>query len=816
MKLTFKWLNEYVNLDGLTAEQIADRLSMLGLEVDAVVHMARGLEGIRTARIHKVQPHPDADRLTVCEVEVGEDLIQVVCGAPNAREGLLTAIALPGVTLPGGMKIKKAKVRGQESLGMLCSARELGLNEEHSGILEISGDIGSGMDLAQALGLDDVMIEIDLTPNRSDCASVVGIAREVAGFAGRELRLPVDRKELPVLAGTHPEFAVEIRETELCPRYAARRLTGIRIAPSPQWLQQRLQAVGMRPINNIVDITNYVMLELGQPLHAFDFAKLAGGRIVVRCPQAGERQFSTLDGQLRTLEPDMLMICDAQRPVAVAGIMGGLESEVTGQTTDVLLESACFNPVSIRRTARRLNLASEASYRFERGVDPNGVDVALERAVRLMVELAGATLSEGGVDLYPGSRPELILPLRCRRVQDLLGMAISEDEIAAHLRSIQFGVAPGADSVLKVTVPSFRVDIEREIDLVEEVARLAGYNTIPTSLPQIGMDYPKREQLRTLRQEIGRIFTARGFTEAVNYSFSADRKFDQLLLPMEDQRRQVTRLLNPLAEEQAIMRSMLLPGLLDTVRHNHNHQQPDVAMFETGKVFFQRQEGVQPEERLQLCAVLSGKRYPEAAPLYFANCEADIFDLKGIAESVFQVLSLTGRHGSLVFAGATEQVQPYCQEGSTILIRDGATEIGLLGKINQQVLRAFGIKQDVYFLEMDLQEVNDLPRVNKVFQALPRYPSVKRDIALIVPEPVAAGELVASIMELGEKTIEQAELFDVYRGKPVEKGWKSVAVAITYRSADKTLDDETVDRVHEKIVNTLMSRFSGRYRDVQE
>ncbi|MHB8811559.1 MAG: phenylalanine--tRNA ligase subunit beta-related protein, partial [Desulfobulbaceae bacterium] len=322
--------------------------------------------------------------------------------------------------------------------------------------------------------------------------------------------------------------------------------------------------------------------------------------------------------------------------------------------------------------------------------------------------------------------------------------------------------------------------------------------------------------LRTLRQEIGRIFTARGFTEAVNYSFSADRKLDQLLLPMEDQRRKVTRLLNPLAEEQAIMRSMLLPGLLDTVRHNHNHQQPDVAMFETGKVFFQRQEGVQPEERLQLCAVLSGKRYPDAVPLYFANCEADIFDLKGMAASVFQVMSLTGLHGDPVFAGTTDKVQPYCQEGSSILIKDGATEIGLLGKINQQVLRAFGLKQDVYFLEMDLQAVNELPRVNKVFQALPRYPSVKRDIALMVQEPVAAGELVASIMELGEKTIEQAELFDVYRGKPVEKGWKSVAVAITYRSADKTLDDETVDRVHEKIVNTLMSRFGGRYRDVQE
>ena len=816
MKLTLKWLNEFVNVDGLSAEQIADRLSMLGLEVDAVVHLSRGLEGLVTARIRQVLPHPDADRLTVCQVEVGNETIQVVCGAPNAREGLLTAIARPGVTLPGGMKIKKAKVRGQESLGMLCSARELGLSEEHSGILEISGDIASGVDLGQALGLDDVLIEIDLTPNRPDCASVLGIAREVAGFAGRKLHPPVAREELQPHGPSHREFGVEILEPELCPRYAARKLTGITIAPSPPWLQQRLQAVGMRPINNIVDITNYVMLELGQPLHAFDLARLAGGRIVVRCPRAGEEQFFTLDGQERKLEPDMLMICDSERPVAVAGIMGGLESEVTPATTEILLESACFNPVSVRKAARRLNIASEASYRFERGVDPNGVDLALERAVRLMVELAGASLVEGGVDQYPGRKPEYVQPLRCRRVCDLLGMELSEQQIADYLRSIQFEVSEGRDGVLDVTVPSFRVDIEREVDLVEEIARLAGYNAIPISLPRISMDYPQRDPLRTLRQEVGRVFTARGFTEAINYSFSADRKFDQLLLPQDDRRRQVTRLLNPLAEEQSIMRSMLLPGLLDNIRHNLYHQRPDVALFETGKVFLQERKGAQPRERLQLCAVISGRRYPDAPSLYFSGFASDILDLKGVAETLFDALAVRGGQSSPVFAGTPNKIEPYCQEGSAILITDGASEIGLLGKLHQEVLRSFGIKQDVYFLEMDLEAVNSLPRVNKVFRSLPRYPCVKRDIALIVSEAVPAGELIAAVQGLGEKIIEQAELFDVYRGKPVETGKKSVALTVTYRSAEKTLDDETVDIVHKKIVNTLMSRFGGRYRDGQE
>jgi phenylalanyl-tRNA synthetase beta chain len=512
----------------------------------------------------------------------------------------------------------------------------------------------------------------------------------------------------------------------------------------------------------------------------------------------------------------MLMICDAVRPVAVAGIMGGLESEVTDATTEVLLESACFNPVSIRRTARRLNIASEASYRFERGVDPNGVDLALERAVRMMVDHAGAILVEGGVDLYPGRKPEHVQPLRCRRVCDLLGMELTPRQISEYLQSIQFGVAEAGEGVLSVHVPSFRVDIEREVDLVEEIARLAGYNDIPTSMPQITMDYPQHEPLRTLRQEMSRLFCARGFSEAINYSFSAEKKFDQLLLPPDDRRRKVTRLLNPLAEEQAIMRSMLLPGLLDNIRHNHNRQCADVALFESGKVFCQLAEGAQPEERLQFCAVLSGRRYAEAPPLYFAGQMADIFDLKGIVETVFQALALSGRPGSPLFVGTVERVQPYCEEGSAILIMGGDSVLGLIGQVRQQVLRAFGIKQEVYFLEIDLAGLNTLPRVTREFQSLPRFPAVNRDIALIVPEKIGAGELMDAVLGLGDRMIERAELFDVYRGKPVEEGKKSVAMSVTYRSAEKTLDDETVDIVHEKIVNTLMSRFGGRYRDGQE
>jgi phenylalanyl-tRNA synthetase beta chain len=696
---------------------------------------------------------------------------------------------------------------------MLCSGRELGINDDQSGILEIPVQIQPGTGLTGALGLDDVLVEIDLTPNRPDCASVVGVAREVAGFTRGRLRKPVAPDALPRSGSTHPDFGVEIREPELCPRYAARKLKGVKIGPSPRWMQQRLLAVGMRPINNIVDITNYVMLELGQPLHAFDFDKLAGGRIIVRCPTAEERTFTTLDNAVRSLEPDMLMICDVDRPIAVAGIMGGLESEVTDGTTDVLLESACFNPVSIRRTARRLNISSEASYRFERGVDPNGVDAALERAVGLMVELTGARLVEGGVDVYPGRKPELVLPLRVQRVCDLLGMVLSSDRIAGYLESIEFRVGGNDGEVLMITVPSFRVDIEREVDLVEEIARLAGYNNIPITLPQISMDYPLRETLRVLRRQVADMFTVRGFTEAINYSFGAEKHFDRLGLAGNDRRRLVTKLRNPLSEDQCVMRSTLLPGLLDNLRHNLNHQKPDIALFEIGKVFFQQKAGTLPDERFQLCAVASGKRYPDAVPLYFSGYEADIFDVKGAAEILFHTLAITGQFGEIQFVPAPEEGEPYTRPGTEMHILDGTKRLGTVGCIDGKVLKQFGIKQDVYFLEIDLNTVSELPRKQKVFQQLPRYPWVKRDIALVVPEDVPAGRLLGTIRELDVVHVESAELFDVYQGRPIEQGMKSVAISVTYRSTDRTLDDETVDIVHEKIVNTLMSRFRGRYRD---
>ncbi len=811
MKFTLSWLSTFVSTGDMAPEALAEKLTMLGLEVDAVTALYQGLDQIITAKILSVRKHPNADRLSLCEVDTGEETVPVVCGAPNVYQGMVTAMARPGVRLPDGMKIKKAKVRGEQSLGMLCSARELGLSDDHQGIMALDETLAAGIALTEALDLNDTMIEVDLTPNRPDCASVLGIAREVAGFTGQTLQLPV--KNAPTLDGTGIDFSVTIDDPALCPRYSARKLTGITIGPSPWWLQRQLLAVGLRPINNIVDITNFVMLEYGQPLHAFDFKKIRGGKIIVRRPVESDGKFTTLDGVERTLESDMLMICDGEGPVAVAGVLGGMDSEVTEHTTEVLLESACFDPVSIRKTARRLNLPSEASYRFERGVDPNITLLAMERAVQLMVELSGATVSDNGADQYPGRRPLFELDLRVERVCRLLGLTLSSEEIAAYLQAIEFEVSGAGDDVLHVVVPSFRPDIEREVDLVEEIARLYGYNEIPTTMPAIGMDYPDRDPLRLIRKKTAAVCTVRGFYEAINYSFVDEKHLDMMRLPAEDARRKVTRLLNPLTEEQAVMRSMLLPGLLENLQRNINHQQPDLRLFEVGKIFIQQEEGKQPEERYQLCAVCTGLRYPGASPMYFTDQQSDLLDIKGLAEDILESLRIQGTNGALDFVITSETCQPYADQSAFISLVDGEVEIGRMSLVKTEILQDMGIKQPVCFFECDLDLINDLPVAGKQFVSIPKYPMMKRDIALLVPEQVPAGDLLQAVRNHRAEHVESVDIFDVYSGKPIEAGMKSVALSVTYRSPKKTLDDVTVDRIHEKIVNSLMTSFGGRYRE---
>lgn len=813
MKFTIDWLNEYVSTDGFTPAELADHLTMLGLEVDAVTELFQELAELKTALVVSVARHPDADNLSLCQVAVGAETLQIVCGAPNVRPGLATAIALPGTTLPGGVKIKKSKVRGVESFGMLCSERELGLSSSHSGIMELPAETPHGQSLIQVLGLNDTLVEVDLTPNRPDCASVIGVAREIAGVIGRPLTLPVESIEVQPSTAA---FAVEIESSQLCPRYGARLISGITIAPSPWWLRKRLLSIGLRPINNVVDVTNLVMMEYGQPLHAFDFAKLADKKILVRHPRSNELDFTTLDGVVRKLDAEMLMICDGAQPVAVAGIMGGMNSEVSDTTTTILLESACFDAISIRKTARKLNLSSEASYRFERGVDPGGCLLAMERAVRLLCEVAGGTAESGGIDKYYGQKPFKTLTLRIRRTLDLLGMALDYAIIEKALTSIGFRCKQKDADSLWVGAPSFRVDIEREVDLVEEVARLIGYNNIPTTLPTVQLSYAEQDRSRSLRTEIGTLLTGIGYYEAINYSFTTEKNLQLLGLTAEDPRCRLVRLVNPLSEEQSVMRTMLLPGLLENVLRNINFQKSAIKLFEIGKVFTPKGDNEQPLEKTRLTGVVSGNRFGESSPYHFQQQPVDFFDAKGVVEYLLQELRFMGHGDSVPLAfSAAEQAQrlePFIDPLQYLVITAAGEQLGAVAKVLPEVLRKFGIKQDVFFFDLDLDALCTLDAVAKNFSSLPVFPAVNRDIALLVPEHIAAGAMVEAVLQAGEPLIAHCAIFDVYQGKSLEHGYKSVALSVTYRSPQKTLTEKNVEKVHLKIVTMLGSKFAGTLR----
>jgi len=813
MKLTLNWLQNYIDIQSLTPEELAEHLTMLGLEVDAVAPLFQDLAPLKTGLVTSATKHPDADKLTVCQVQIGAESHQIVCGAPNVRQDLAVVVALPGTVLPGDFKISKSKIRGVESFGMICSERELGLSNEHDGIMELPNGTEHGQSFIKAMALEDIFVEVDLTPNRPDCASVIGIAREIAGVVRKPLTLPVENA---AITQTSNEFSVAIEASELCPRYAARLIKDVKIGPSPWWLRKCLLSVGLRPINNIVDITNFVMLEYGQPQHAFDFDTLAGGKIVVRNPRQNELTFATLDDAGRQLDAEMLMICDGEKPVAVAGVMGGLNSEVTAKTTNILLESACFNSVSIRKTARKLNMATDASYRFERGVDPDGTINALNRAVELMCELAGGHAPDDGIDCYPGKAERSSIDLSVARTSSLLGIDLQAADIIDHLVSIGINCHQVDDDRLTVAPPSFRVDIEREADLIEEIARLHGYNNIPATLPEVKLSYPEQDSNRLKRLDIAERLTSIGYSEAINYSFIAEKHVEMMNIPAGEARYEAVKLLNPLSEDQSVMRTMLLPGLLENVKRNINHQKTAIKMFELGKVFTPNGNNVQPIEKNMLTGVLSGNRHGESSALYFKQEPVDIFDAKGGVEFIIREMRLgnIGEQDTLHFVlpenGATE---PFAEKGYSLDIISGTTKLGSLGKIKTEVLRRFSIKHDVYYFDLLFDALCEEKTVSKNFSSLPVYPSVKRDIALVVSENISAGELLAKVKDSRDKLIESCEIFDVFQGSKIPEGCKSIALTITYRSENKTLTEKNVEKSHSKIVRLLTDEFGGSFRN---
>ncbi len=804
MKVSLSWLKEYVPIQ-MDATQLADALTMAGLEVESVTDRYGYLNSVLVGRIEEIQPHPAADKLKVCRVSTGERTLSVVCGAPNVRKGMLSPLALPGTVFPDGSQLTQSVIRGQTSDGMLCSDAELGLGSDPGGIMALDTSLRTGTPLAAALGLSDTVFEIDLTPNRPDCLSVIGVAREIAAIQKTPLVYPdyslVDRQ-----ARLAELTSVKIEAPDHCPRYAARLVENVTVGPSPFWLQDRLLSVGLRPINNIVDITNFVLMETGQPLHGFDFDQLAQHRIVVRTARKGET-FVTLDQKPRTLGPEMLMICDGEKPVAVGGVMGGLNSEIEATTNRVLIESAYFNPVSIRRTSKSLGLSTEASHRFERGIDPEGTIRAVNRAAKLMVAIGGGTLVEGLIDEYPGPQPTRRVTLSVRRNNRLLGTKLDRRRIKALLESIEFKIdtaAAGDDAdTLVVVPPSYRVDISRPEDLMEEVARLSGYNNIPTTFPPMPAEGRPPARQIDLRNRLKRLMTGFGFTEAITYSFTHKMSCDKLRLKATDARRQMLPILNPLTEDQAVMRTSLVPGLLETLHDNITRQIKNVRIFEVGKIFINSNPKGLPLESEILSALWTGAR--NDAAWHSREIACDFYDMKGIAEGLIAALKIENIRFTQMPADSCDYTRP----GYTAQMLAGESRVGLVGEIHPEARDAFGLKQTAFLFELELDKIVARIPATGYSKPIPRFPAIYRDITIIVDRPVEALKILASVENIPEKLVERVQLFDVFEGDPIAAGKKSVSFRVTYRSSDKTLEDEDVGDLHKAITDRLLEAFDA-------
>ncbi len=827
MNVTLNWLKNYIDFE-FSPSELADRLTMLGIEVESIKQLGAELEGVVVGSVTSIQPHPNADKLVLCQVDIGEtEELQIVCGAPNAREGMLAPVATIGATLPIGLTIKRAKLRGEVSLGMLCSEKELGLSEDAAGLMELPTDTPLGTSLSEALGLDDVVFELEITPNRPDCLSLIGVAREIRAETGNALKLPqVDFNEDET--DIREMTSVTIEAPDLCPRYAARVIRGVKVGQSPAWLQHQLESVGVGVINNIVDITNFVLMEYGQPLHAFDYHKLTENRIVVRRATAGEN-LTTLDEIARELTPDMLVIADAEKPVALAGIMGGYDSEITETTCDVLLESAYFNPSSIRATAKALGISTEASYRFERGADPGVVLAALDRAAQLIAELAGGSICKGIADVYPGQQPLRRIQLRPERVNFILGTALEAAEMVQILRHLGFDieesrpevaptgtkkdrdpeVAPTEKSVFQVTAPTFRSDITREIDLIEEIARVYGYDNIPTTLPKGDIPVPVPNPSTEVRKHIKYFLLAAGMMEAINYSFCDPNCFDKIRFTADNPLRDALKLRNPLSPEMSVLRTTLIPSLLENAQHNRNHQIDTIALFEIGNVFIQ--DGGSSRSDLRIATLeperVTGILAGQIGDGVYSNPyrEPDFYDIKGLVEGILEVCGIVD-----YTLQKTDAPTFHSGRNAAVLLDD--RQLGTFGEAHPEVLENYDLPYKAYLFDFDMEALVDAAIFAKRFEPIPVYPKVERDLAIVVDKELLSDIPTGLIYATGGELVESVRLFDVYEGEQVPEGKKSLAYAITYHSATETLTDKAVNALHDKVVKRLNQELGAELR----
>lgn len=798
MLISLNWLKEFVKIDN-DIKQFTERMTMSGSNVEGVKEYGKEIKNVFIGKILEVEKHPNADKLLITKVDVGNQKLQIITGAENIKVGDKVPVAVHGATLVEGVKIKRSKLRGLESEGMLCSAEELGIDDHglpenvKNGILILSSDAPLGEDIKNYIDLEDLVIDFEITPNRPDCLNVMGIAREVSATYDIEFKdIKISLKEKGKLASKDC-VKVSILDKDLCKRYTARVVEDVKLGPSPMWMQRRLQVCGVRPINNIVDITNYVMLELGQPLHAFDFDKISGNTINVRKAKAGE-ELVTLDGITRKLSEDMLVIADDENPVALAGVMGGSTSEVSTKTRTLLLESANFNGPSVRRTSRRLGLRSEASMRFEKGLDPMLCEKAINRACQLIEELEIGKVSKGMVDVCSEKFFPKKVTFSPKNINRILGTKIDFAKMKNMLKRLEIEVEEN-DGEFFALVPTFRGDIKHEADLAEEVGRIYGYNRLPSSLPEGDITIGKLNQNQKLEEKLRQSLINSGYSEIYNYSITSPKSLDNINTPMRDFTRNTIKIKNPLGEEHSILRTSLIPSMLNTIQYNLNQGIDNVRLFEIGKIYLPKKLPLKelPNEVKKLSIGMSGKNL-------------DFYDIKNTLEVLFtnlKVKKYTFKQ-SKHFAFHLGRCAKIFLDGS---------ELGYVGEIHPDVLENYEIDRRVYLADIDIKTLfaNTVDKIS--FKPLPKFPSSHRDLAIVVKDDILAGDIIDSIKKIGGDILEKVEIFDIYRGEQILPNHKSIAFSLKYRAGDRTLKEQEINEVQAKIINTLSEKFEGKLRE---
>ena len=794
MLVPLKWLRDYVDID-INAKDFADKMTMTGSKVERVESFGEEIEKVVVGKILEVEQHPNADKLVVTKIDIGNEVIQVVTGAKNISKGDYIPVALVGAKLPGGIKIKKGKLRGETSEGMMCSSDELGIPSQYVEeykrdgiyILDHEESYELGKDIREILGINDSLIEFEITSNRPDCRSIIGIAREAAVTLNKEIKYPIiNVKE----SDENIDFNIKIENNDLCPRYSARMVKDIKIGPSPYWMQRRLIEAGLRPINNIVDITNYVMLELGQPLHAFDLREIGGNKIVVKTAQDKEK-FVTLDEQERTLDCSTIVITNGEKTLGIAGVMGGANSEIKDDTTEILIESANFKAESIRSTSKKLGLRTEASARYEKGIDINLVETAINRAAQLIEELGAGRVLKGIVDNYENKVEKQKIVVRPQKINSLLGVNVPLNDFIGILESLEFKCNLVEDNKLEIEVPSFRLDIEQEADILEEIARIYGYENIPSASLYGNTTVGIKTESQKFEDKVKNNLTSMGINEILTYSFVSPRGVDKINTSLEDEKRNFVKLINPLGEETSVMRTTLIPNMLDVVYTNYSHKVNSFDGFEIGNTFKPNLEF--PTQTKKLCIGMYGNN-------------KDFFYLKGaIEEMLFNV-------GFVNYEIIPEKENLTFHPGRCANIVYNNICIGTFGELHPDVLDNYNLNNRVYIAEIDLDSVFGNSNFEKRYKSLPKYPAITRDIALLVKDEIFVKQIEDIIKENAQEILESYELFDVYKGAQIQEGHKSIAYSIVYRSQDRTLTDEDVSKVHDKIVRELSEKLDANLR----